>query len=439
MALVKCLVFLTVLARGAAAQSLASVLTDAPQCAADCLITIFSQPAFAGKNQSAICGDKQFADAIGDCLTAKCTVRQTLDFIKISAAVCGLEPTNNILLYRLVTIIMAVCAFLFFTLRIIATVRLKLKWALDDTLTTASFVLMIPTVVLLQFMINNGLGLDIWYLSDYEITEGFRLFFFLELVYLASLVLVKTAILCFFLRIFPDNKFRIVTKFTIAFNILIGVTFFILAFFQTQPLSFFWQGWQTKESKRVMTGIIRLTMPHAALNLALDVWMLVLPISQLWGVGLKFKKKLGVIAMFSVGIFLTIVAAIRVHELVLFASSRDLTVINAQKAMIWSSVEICVGVMVACMPHIRNLVRYIRSRHREKKGTGKEPGSEQIFVDRSLATITVDEATRPELNDEGLKSKASRTTTTTSTTAAGTTNSTHTGSISFASDADTQV
>src|SRR6478735_5305289 len=153
-------------------------------------------------------------------------------------------------------------------------------------------------------------------------------------------------------------------------------------------------------------------------------------------------------------ISLTIVAAIRVHELVLFASSRDLTgmsqpslspfytnyiVINAQKAMIWSSVEICVGVMVACMPHIRNLVRYIRSRHREKKGTEKEPGSEQIFVDRSLATITVDEATRPELNDEGLKSKASRTTTTTSTTAAGTTNSTHTGSISFASDADTQV
>lgn len=151
-------------------------------------------------------------------------------------------------------------------------------------------------------VIKNGLGLDIWYLSDYEITEGFRLFFFLELCYLSALMLVKAAILCFFLRIFPDDKFRIVTKFTIAFNVLIWVTFFILAFFQTQPLSFFWVGWQTKESKRVMTGIIRLTMPHAVLNLALDVWMLVLPISQLWGVGLKFKKKLGVIAMFSVGI-----------------------------------------------------------------------------------------------------------------------------------------
>lgn len=104
--------------------------------------------------------------------------------------------------------------------------------------------------------------------------------------------------------------------------------------------------------------------------------------------------------------------------------------------MIWSSVEICVGVMVACMPHIRNLVRHMRSRHREKKGTEKEPGSEQIFVDRSLATITVDEETsRPE-NDEEKGTKASRTMT--STTAAGTT-SIHTGSISFASDADTQV
>ena len=90
------------------------------------------------------------------------------------------------------------------------------------------------------------------------------------------------------------------------------------------------------------------------------------------------------------------------------------------------------------MPHIRNLVRHIRSRHREKKGTEKEPGSEQIFVDRSLATITVDEATsRPENDEEEEKgTKASRTMT--STTAAGTT-SIHTGSISFASDADTQV
>lgn len=41
---------------------------------------------------------------------------------------------------------------------------------------------------------------------------------------------------------------------------------------------------------------------HGALNVALDIWMLILPLSQLLKLGVKFKKKVGVIAMFSVGI-----------------------------------------------------------------------------------------------------------------------------------------
>lgn len=170
-------------------------------------------------------------------------------------------------------------------------------------------------------VMRNGLGVDLWYLSDKQITEGFKvsninllhlfqatnlllrqLFFFLELTYLSARVLVKSAILCFFLRIFPDNRFRLIVKITIAVNILIGIAFFILAFFQTQPLSFFWVGWQTKEARKTMVGIIRLTLPHAVLVLVLDVWVVILPLTQLWELGLKLRKKIGVMAMFSVGI-----------------------------------------------------------------------------------------------------------------------------------------
>ncbi|KAL4724529.1 hypothetical protein ACLX1H_007970 [Fusarium chlamydosporum] len=302
----KRLVVLVALCNGVAAQTFSSVLTEAPQCAVSYTITTQLdtglQKPFAGKDQSVICKDKQFANSIGDCLTAKCTVRNTLDFIKMSSQVCGIKPTNNVLLYRLLTLIMAGMALLLFALRIIATIRLRLRWALDDTLAAASVALMIPVVVIMQFMMRNGLGVDLWYLSDKQITEGFKLFFFLELTYLSARVLVKSAILCFFLRIFPDNRFRLIVKITIAVNILIGIAFFILAFFQTQPLSFFWVGWQTKEARKTMVGIIRLTLPHAVLVLVLDVWVVILPLTQLWELGLKLRKKIGVMAMFSVGI-----------------------------------------------------------------------------------------------------------------------------------------
>ncbi|SPJ89730.1 related to integral membrane protein [Fusarium torulosum] len=198
-----------------------------------------------------------------------------------------------------------------------------------------------------------------------------------------------------------------------------------------------------------MSGITTLTLPHAGLSLLLDIWMLVLPLTQLWGLGLKIRKKLGVIAMFSVGIFLTIVAAIRVHELAVFARSADLTVTNAQKAIIWSSVEISVGIMVACMPHVRHLVRHVASRIRGEKGGEMEHNNQQVFVDRSLATITVDDATGttvPQLYDEGgllekniTVSTAAASTAAASTATAAVTESRNTGSLGYSSDAETQV
>jgi hypothetical protein len=38
------------------------------------------------------------------------------------------------------------------------------------------------------------------------------------------------------------------------------------------------------------------------LNLLLDLWMLILPATQTYRLGLVCKKKIGVIAMFSVGL-----------------------------------------------------------------------------------------------------------------------------------------
>ncbi|KAF5688041.1 integral membrane protein [Fusarium circinatum] len=304
----------------ATAQSPGAMLANAPKCAIDCLTELLSKKEFAEMGQEATCSNKPFAKAMGVCLMVKCSMRQTMDFIKESSAACGIPPTNHTTSYRVNSTVVFAFALVFFALRIVTKLRLGLTWGIDDTLTTLSV-----------------------------------LFIVIEVLYLTALVLVKAAILCFFLRIFPDHKFRIVVKCTMVFNALIWVGFFIFVFFQIQPFSLFWNGWQQKKGHLILTGFTNFTLPLAGINLVLDVWMLILPMTQLWGMGLKLKKKLGVISMFSVGIFLTIVAAIRVRELVAFLLSQDLTVAHAQSAFIWSNVEISVGVMVACMPHIRHL------------------------------------------------------------------------------------
>ncbi|EGU79060.1 hypothetical protein FOXB_10489 [Fusarium oxysporum f. sp. conglutinans Fo5176] len=430
-----------------AAQSLDSMLTDAPKCAVDCLTELLSQKEYAQMGQEAMCSSKPFSKAMGVCLMTKCSMRQTMgtwfekkDFIKESSAACGIPPTNNTNEYRLNSTVVFAFALVFFALRIVTKFRLGLTWGVDDTLTTLSVI-----------MLALGLGLDMWFISDSQIILIFKLFIVIEVLYLTALVLVKAAILCFFLRIFPDHKFRIVVKCTMVFNALIWVGFFIFVFFQTQPFSLFWNGWQQKKGHLILTGFTNFTLPLAGMNLLLDIWMLILPMTQLWGMGLKLRKKLGVISMFSVGIFLTIVAAIRVGELVAFLLSEDLTdhelmyqpVDHAQSAVIWSNVEISVGVMVACMPHIRHLVRHITSRIRVRKGTETKHKNKKVFVDRSLATIEVGDSQAIELNDEGGLLTANTCTTASSATKVGTTSTTKDsktyGSVSFASDGDTQV
>ncbi|KAL5607091.1 hypothetical protein FOBRF1_007588 [Fusarium oxysporum] len=426
-----------------AAQSLDSMLTGAPKCAVDCLTELLSQKEYAQMGQEAMCSSKPFSKAMGVCLMTKCSMRQTMDFIKESSAACGIPPTNNTNEYRLNSTVVFAFALVFFALRIVTKFRLSLTWGIDDTLTTLSVAVMIPYYIVMQIMLALGLGLDMWFISDSQIILIFKLFIVIEVLYLTALVLVKAAILCFFLRIFPDHKFRIVVKCTMVFNALIWVGFFIFVFFQTQPFSMFWNGWQQKKGHLILTGFTNFTLPLAGMNLLLDIWMLILPMTQLWGMGLKLRKKLGVISMFSVGIFLTIVAAIRVRELVAFLLSEDLTVDHAQSAVIWSNVEISVGVMVACMPHIRHLVRHITSRIRARKGTETKHKNRKVFVDRSLATIEVGVSQAIELNDEGGLLTANTCTTASSATKVGTTSTTKDsktyGSVSFASDGDTQV
>jgi hypothetical protein len=107
--------------------------------------------------QDAICHSKPFANAIGDCLIAECSMRQTMgelfglvqlgkltcgkkDFIKESSSVCGTPPINLTREYRLSSSIIFAIALVFFALRIGTKVKSGLIWGMDDTLTTLSVV-----------------------------------------------------------------------------------------------------------------------------------------------------------------------------------------------------------------------------------------------------------------------------------------------------------
>ncbi|KAK7739423.1 hypothetical protein SLS63_001767 [Diaporthe eres] len=204
-------------------------------------------------------------------------------------------------------------------------------------------------------MVVKYLRFTAWGADDTWLAIGFLLLAVQE-HYILIIAIIKASILAFFLRIFPDERFKRVIWCTLVVDLLVGFLCFLLGIVQRVPTWLIWEGWKSKEPLGVVLDLNNLGLAHGGMNVVLDAWMLVLPFTQLYKLNHPLRKKLGIFAMFSVGIFLTIVGAIRVHNLSTFATSRNITN-DVLEGVIWSCIEVCVGVVVACMPHTRQLFR----------------------------------------------------------------------------------
>ncbi|KXH47662.1 hypothetical protein CSAL01_07022 [Colletotrichum salicis] len=361
------------LLRLAGAQSLA----DAPQCSTKCLFQAMSQPAFANQSQAELCVDEGFNNFVGGCVQQGCSMVESLT--------CGFPLSDYRNESRATSLSMFILAVAFFACRI--TVKV-MSFCLPLTNNPGQAAL-IPFVVLIQYMIPQGLGLDIWVLHDYQITTFLRYLLMVQTLYIFVLAIIKASILLFFLRIFPEKKFRIAVWWTLAYDLFVGFIFIVFSLVQRQPTWLIWEGWRDKDLRGVILDLNKMGLAHGGMNIALDVWMLILPLTQLYKLNLKMKKKLGIIAMFSVGIFLTVVSIVRLHSLMTFATSANATA-DARGTTIWSAIEVCTGVVVACMPSARQIVREAGRQIKDVSASltnrthSTNSGSQRVFQDQSL-------------------------------------------------------
>lgn len=148
--------------------------------------------------------------------------------------------------------------------------------------------------------IKNGLGRDIWTLSPNTITSFVYWFFWMEWAYFLNLALLKMSLLFFYLKIFPNKTVRQLLWGTIGYNAIWGIAFILLAIFQCQPISYYWTKWDG-EHHGTCISTNSLGWANAITSIVLDIWMVAIPLSQLKGLQLHFKKKIGVAIMFCTG------------------------------------------------------------------------------------------------------------------------------------------
>jgi hypothetical protein len=214
----------------------------------------------------------------------------------------------------------------------------------DDWSVLLTLLSAVPSAVLTVFgTVKHGLGQDIWTLSPDEITKMLRYFYSMAILYFTQVALLKLTLVFFYIRVFPSAKVQRLLWGTIVFVCLWGLAFVIIAIFQCRPINYFWTKWDGLH-KGICLDVNTITLSNAGISIALDFWILGIPLWQLWGLKMHWKRKVGVGMMFCVGTFVTIVSILRLQALVHFAASSNASW-EFYDVSVWSTIEICVGIM----------------------------------------------------------------------------------------------
>ncbi|KAH7237926.1 hypothetical protein B0J15DRAFT_503198 [Fusarium solani] len=328
-------------------------LSEYPDCAAECIADALQGGFCAPSNQTCLCTDQGFQQNLTTCVSAGCTIPEALAAQNSSLAACGAPIRDRTQQFVHLTNALAITTGVIVAVRfgykmIVSTVRL----GIDDWLVLASMLSFVPTAVITVYGTTpNGLGKDIWTLTPYSITAITRFCYFLGILYFVQTAFVKLSIVSFYIRIFPAQETQRLLWGTFIFTSVWGFAFVLVGIFSCRPISYFWHQWDGLH-EGTCTDSNATLWSHASFSVALDFWILAVPLWQLRSLQLHWKKKLSVAIMFSVGTLVTIVSIVRFQALVHYGKSMNKTW-ELYNVSVWSTIETTVGIICVCLPTIR--------------------------------------------------------------------------------------
>ncbi|KAK1962443.1 CFEM domain-containing protein [Colletotrichum sublineola] len=369
---------------------------DVPDCALPCLFEPLDYTSCDFTNSTCLCNDMKYNMAVIHCVRVQCSVTQALLTKNETWRDCGFEYHDEGATIAWVPAFLFGIVTLFFVARL-ATKWMRLStWGWDDWTILFAYGMMVAFLTATMVGRREGLGKDIWALTVTQITNFVKGFFAFELMYFVTIAVIKASILFLYLRIFGaiTDTFRQILWGTQIFNLAVCITFVVVNLNQCKPLSYFWYGWDGKYPGYCI-DLSAMTLSHASLNIAIDVWMLVLPATQIYKLNLQKRQKAGIMSMFGFGIFITVVSAVRLRSVSVFSKSWNPTYDFFGLAL-WSHIELCVGMVVACMPAARTLGRRlfpdisVSNMSTSQSGSTRASGNVKI-VSQDIATIPTDE------------------------------------------------
>ncbi|KAK4180560.1 major facilitator superfamily domain-containing protein [Triangularia setosa] len=269
-----------------------------------------------------------------------------------------------------VTAATLILASVFVAARMVSRIGIVRRFGADDYIMVLAWLITVFLSLSIIFGTKRGLGRHGDQVEEWEM-PGLRMCeYVFSILYNPALMATKSSVLVFYLRLAKNTQkiLRMASWGVLGVVNLAGVILTFMNIFQCHPIAAAWD---------INTPMIRciplLTefICSAPINVTTDLAILALPIPVLTSMRLPPRQKVILILTFSLGIFVTIVDVVRIYylqkaiDVTALTSSSNREAIygqspsfswNASLSLMWSAVEVNVGITCACVPTLKPLI-----------------------------------------------------------------------------------
>ncbi|KAL7904316.1 putative PTH11-typeG-protein-coupled receptor [Trichoderma velutinum] len=214
----------------------------------------------------------------------------------------------------------------------------------DDWIAVAALIFQVLTIAFLLASCQYGMGRHSADISYNNKTEIFKYFYFSQITYKFAINCSKCSILLLYLRIFEPILWMKRTCWVLLVCIAIYCLSSVAAtVFQCSPTA--------KAFDKALPGtcidLAKFWLSNAGFSIATDIIILVIPIPQVYTLRHPRARKISLILVFAIGIFVVIASCLRATTLDMFADSADSTYYT--KNLMWTIIECSVTIMCSSL------------------------------------------------------------------------------------------
>ncbi|KAK8138628.1 hypothetical protein PG984_002008, partial [Apiospora sp. TS-2023a] len=174
--------------------------------------------------------------------------------------------------------------------------------------------------------------------------------------YITSILFFKLSLLLSYFRFLPQGIWKFLTVLISIVTILFHASFLVIQINLCTPIA---KQWDPTIAHGHCIEAVPFYTTVAAMTIVLDVLVMVLPFPTFYASKIQNRKKVVLLGLFALGIFITIIQMFRIQTIKSLANYLD-----SAKLIMWSTIENNLGIIVTCIPTLAPLMKYFSERTR---------------------------------------------------------------------------